>query len=315
VLNLASNKLGEIVLPEGWSYSNYYEKYQHTDGREQKENPGKPEGTIAIAKAIPDMGVLSVLSMKDNRLATKEGGKALAQALANNSTLKELDVSSNNWKGWHGNWQGDGPGFAQELAVGIADNEALSFLNVKDNKIGDEGKRSLGKAIQESNVQFLVCDERSVTQDTTELDVSGKDLQAAGAALLGGVISNNGALTSLDISSNNLVGEKGTGRYKTVGAEFSDESDEEEEIMEPDFSGIIAIANAIPDMRALTTLNLSSNSLEAEGAKIIAEALPVTNYVIAVILAPFPCRSDHWLNYCCLLLSIGYGDNDEPQSC
>jgi hypothetical protein len=38
---------------------------------------------------------------------------------------------------------------------------------------------------------------------------------------------------------------------------------------------------------AMTSLNLSSNSLEAEGAKIIAEALLVTNYVIAVILAPF----------------------------
>jgi hypothetical protein len=36
-------------------------------------------------------------------------------------------------------------------------------------------------------------------------------------------------LTRLDISSNNLVGEKGTGRYGTVDAEYSDESDEEGE--------------------------------------------------------------------------------------
>jgi hypothetical protein len=52
------------------------------------------------------MRALSLLSLKDNRLATKEGGKALVQALTINSTLKELDVSSNNWQeyGTFGNW-------------------------------------------------------------------------------------------------------------------------------------------------------------------------------------------------------------------
>jgi hypothetical protein len=38
--------------------------------------------------------------------------------------------------------------------------------------------------------------------------------------------------------------------------------------------GIVAIANAIPDMRAMTSLNLASNSLGVEGAKIIAVVLP-----------------------------------------
>jgi hypothetical protein len=53
-----------------------------------------------------------VLSLKDNRLATKEVGKFLAQALASNSTLKELDVSGNNWQEGPSNdrkWMGDGP--------------------------------------------------------------------------------------------------------------------------------------------------------------------------------------------------------------
>jgi Ran GTPase-activating protein (RanGAP) involved in mRNA processing and transport len=67
-----------------------------------------------------------VLSLRDNSLATKEGGKALAQYLASNSTLKELDVSG-NWRG------GNGTGFAQELAVGIKDNGALSSLNLASN--------------------------------------------------------------------------------------------------------------------------------------------------------------------------------------
>jgi hypothetical protein len=199
-LNLAENNLGERVLPEGWEQTDYAE-WTHSDGAKVTENPGKPEGVIAIANALPDMralssanllmndigteqaqalanilkehatlkslcgnkgdeteldmsgkgmrmwdaimlapeiadnGALSVLSLKDNRLATKEGGKALAQALANNSTLKELDVSSNVWKEY-GYDKGDGPGFAQELAVGIKDNGALSSLNLASNFIG-----------------------------------------------------------------------------------------------------------------------------------------------------------------------------------
>jgi hypothetical protein len=41
-----------------------------------------------------------------------------------------------------------------------------------------------------------------------------------------------------------------------------------------DVSGINTIANAIPNMRAMTSLNLASNKLGVEGAKIIAACLP-----------------------------------------
>jgi hypothetical protein len=59
---------------------------------------------------------MTVLSLKDNRLGTKEAGKVLAGMLKGNSVLKELDLSSNT--GFRGS---DGPGFAQELALGIKD--------------------------------------------------------------------------------------------------------------------------------------------------------------------------------------------------
>jgi hypothetical protein len=68
-------------------------------------------------------------------------------------------------------------------------------------------------------------------------------------------------------------------------------------------SGPAAIADAIKDMGALTSLNLSSNSLKAEGGKIVAEAIKVTNNAMGVVLVPFSCPSDHWLNCCCLLLT------------
>jgi hypothetical protein len=80
----------------------------------------------------------------------------------------------------------------------------------------------------------------------------------------------------------------------------------------PDFSGVIAIANAINDMRAMTSLNLSANRLGAAGAKIVAEAIKVTACTPAIILVPFSCLSDFSINCCCLLLSAGYGGDDEP---
>jgi hypothetical protein len=92
-------------------------------------------GGFHLAGVIKDMRALSVLSLKDNMLATKEGGKALAQALANNPALKELDISDNNWRDGYGNWLGDGPGFAQELTVGIKDNGALTKLTFGDQQV------------------------------------------------------------------------------------------------------------------------------------------------------------------------------------
>jgi hypothetical protein len=65
----------------------------------------------------------------------------------------------------------------------------------------------------------------------------------------------------------------------------------------------------------MTSLNLASNSLGAEGATIVAEAIKVTKYTPAIILAPSSCPSDSSINCCCLLLSAGYEGDDEPESC
>ena len=72
-LNLASNGIGELVLPKGWSEKYGDAKrfgYTHGDGREQKEAPAgsTPEGAIAIANAIKDMRALSLLNLSSNKL-------------------------------------------------------------------------------------------------------------------------------------------------------------------------------------------------------------------------------------------------------
>jgi hypothetical protein len=76
-----------------------------------------------------------------------------------------------------------------------------------------------------------------------------------------------------------------------TGGSWEADWGERDDHWETDMKGIIALANAIPDMGALTSLNLSSNNLNAEGAKIVAEAILVTYCEVAVILAPFSCPS------------------------
>jgi hypothetical protein len=76
VLNLASNNLGELVLPQGWTkgekgYS-ITEEYTHTDGTKQDQHPGEPEGIIALANAIPDMGAMTELDVRENNINEKE---------------------------------------------------------------------------------------------------------------------------------------------------------------------------------------------------------------------------------------------------
>jgi hypothetical protein len=80
------------------------------------------------------------------------------------------------------------------------------------------------------------------------------------------------------------------------------DSDKELRVMIPaDMSGVIALANGIKNIGAMTSLNLASNSINAEGAKHIAGALTVSKYVLAVILVPLSCQSDHYFHCWCLL--------------
>jgi hypothetical protein len=91
------------------------------------------EGAVMLASEIIDNKALSSLSLSKNALLTKEAGKVIGDMLKGNSTLKELDLSSNYD---YDAGATDGPGFAQELADGMKDNGALSYLNLASNAIG-----------------------------------------------------------------------------------------------------------------------------------------------------------------------------------
>ena len=105
------------------------------------------DGAVVLATYLKDNGALSSLNLKDNQLASKEAGAALGSMLKTNTSLKALDISQNTWKDVWGDPEGDGPGFAQEIAIGLQDNGAMSILNVSNNNIGAEGAKALVPAM------------------------------------------------------------------------------------------------------------------------------------------------------------------------
>jgi hypothetical protein len=137
VLNLAENNLGESVLPEGWTedYDEDEESvYKHTDGREQKDSPSKPEGIIAIVNAIPDMRAISSVNLLKNDI-TVEQAEDLVSILKEHPALKSLCGNKGDETELDMSGKMSGAGDAIMLAAEIVDNGALTSLNISDNKL------------------------------------------------------------------------------------------------------------------------------------------------------------------------------------
>jgi hypothetical protein len=95
------------------------------------------------------------------------------------------------------------------------------------------------------------------TDPVETLDLSGKNLGVASAVVIASLISVNGALTALNLSSNEIGGHWNSYRHQPVSTP----------------EGPKAIADALLVNGALTKLSLAQNKLEEEGTKAICEAL------------------------------------------
>jgi hypothetical protein len=94
-LNLASNRIGELILPVGWEKKSEGNDghapwfYEHVDGTKQDNNPGKPEGAIALANAIPDMG--GILKFTFSGDGGRDGG--YRKSITMETTMTAADFS------------------------------------------------------------------------------------------------------------------------------------------------------------------------------------------------------------------------------
>jgi hypothetical protein len=232
-----------------------------------KNNSISPGGANALAAMVAVTGVLTMLSLARNRLG-EEGTKAICEALEQNKSLKELDISG------AGNHTGiGGSAGAKHVANMIGVNGSLTSVKLRGNALGDEGWGAIFAAIcgnKDSKIMSMdASDENigpvgvkliaeslrtSVTGTLTSINLSKNRLTNFGGDMTGikelaAALGVNGGLTALDLSFNNL----------------NDDS-------------VSAVCKAIQSNKEtkLASLNMGANSIGPVGAKSVAAMVAVT---------------------------------------
>jgi hypothetical protein len=151
--------------------------------------------------------------------------------------MTKLDISRNDLRAEGG----------RALAVGLKGNQVMKEFNIAGNELT---LNASGSAHDDMSGVTAVANTISGMGAMTKFDISSNDFHAEGGKALAAGLKGNQVITELNISSNKLNSFRG------------------------DTCGVIAIADVIPDMGALTSLNLATNIFGVEGAKIIAAVLP-----------------------------------------
>jgi hypothetical protein len=312
MLNLANNQLGKLVLPTGWR-QNYFDRpecgYVHNDGREQKEVPegAKPEGIIAIANAIPDMGAISSVNLLYNNIPMEQA-KALASILEEHPTLKSLCGNSGEETELDMSGKGIGADGATMLAPEIAGNRVISTLNLMNNRLtrgvlkaypgqyvaGNEGYRvqaEWGTKDSDFGTNALgvtaLADVIPGMRALTKLVLRNNRLATAEAGeALGEALKGNTVLNELDISSNGWsarwgeVRPDGPGFAEKIskglagnGALSKLDASDNSMFGWNNKTGVTAWAAALKASTSITELSLAKNGMRGDDAKIFADGI------------------------------------------
>jgi Ran GTPase-activating protein (RanGAP) involved in mRNA processing and transport len=252
------------------------------------------------------MRALLVLSLENNALFA-EGGKALAAGLKGNQVITHLNISNNDL-GCNPSYGSDTSGITA-IADAIPDMRAMTSLDVGMNNIPEKEMEEIMTIAASMESMKVLCEVPIKDKSLTKLDVSGKNLGTEGALVVAEYLRDNGALSMLSLKGNYL--RPGGGKALAEGLK-GNQAITKLNIADNrlgfhgDMSGIIVLADVIPDMGAMTSLNLASNHIcwngDMDGIKAISSAIKV----LADILVPFLARSDLSFNCWYLLLSPGY---------
>jgi Ran GTPase-activating protein (RanGAP) involved in mRNA processing and transport len=145
------------------------------------------------------MEALSSLNLSKNGLKGAEAGKALGDAIAASTVLKQLDISGSLYPRQQCDVE-----FLQAFGVGLGDNRAMMSLHVGMNDIPEKEMKEIITIAMRKDSMKIICEVPIKDKALTEFDISGKILGMAGALVVAEYLRDNRALTSLNLSSNNL---------------------------------------------------------------------------------------------------------------
>jgi hypothetical protein len=194
-----------------------------------------PADAILISSDLV-IGGLTALDLSYNGLRD-EGVSAVCEAIQSN---KETKLASLNFRN-----NGIGPVGANAVAAMVAVTDGLTSLNLSNNKLGDSNWTS-----HQTDDGQIFYHNKATNESTWTPPAEGL---SPGILALAHALHVNGALTSLDLSHNQLCGLDHNGRG-TYTAE-----------------GITAIADALRVNGALTVANFLGNHLDLESAKMLIQ--------------------------------------------
>jgi len=273
----SAKMLAEVAKQKGISLCGIQRDQTTADFRNQDLQP--PDAILLgsdLSQAVVTGGLTSI-DLSGNQLCgiyfkwgeyirgtyTAEGIAAIAEALRVNGGLTSLNLSSNLIGGYWDHEQRTNV-FTPEGPKAIADallvNGALTSLDISNNRMGDDGVKPICEALkQNSSLKAL---------DLNASQTSGGVIGPQGAQYLADMLSVNGALTALNLSSNYLGDE-----------------------------GVSAVCEAIQSNKEtkLASLHMGKNRFGPVGAKSVAAMVAVTGVLTSINLSNnVLCGVEHW---------------------
>ena len=163
-LNIRGNDIGYLKSSRGWIMNGRgaycspspHGKWQGLSKEGIPDEEFKPVGVIALANAIKNHGALEKLRMGANDLKGIEAGKALGDAIAVNTVLKELDISGD----YGTSGETCDAEFVKGFSPGLSTNRAMTKLDISNNaKIDDQIRKRVEQLLERTTTEGGVAEQ------------------------------------------------------------------------------------------------------------------------------------------------------------
>jgi hypothetical protein len=269
-------------------------KLKGTNPIETLDLSGKNLGVasaVVIASLISVNGGLNKMSLAENKLG-EEGTRAICEALEQNKTLKQLEISG----GYQSGSNIGGSAGAKHVAKMLGVNGGLMALDLSNNGLEDEGVSAVCEAIQSNketklaSLNFMhngigpvgsksVAAMVAVTGALTKLSLAQNKLEEAGTKAICEALEQNTTLKELDINGDwqcsntgGSAGAKHVAKMVRVNGALTSVKLGGNKLGDEGWGAIFAAVCGNKDSKIMS-LDASSWNIGPAGVKLIAEAL------------------------------------------
>ena len=233
-------------------------------------------GAQALAEALKINTSVTTIALYQNNIGDA-GAQALAEALKTNTSVKEIDLKGNNI----------GEAGAQALAEALKINTSVTTIALYQNNIGDAGEQAVQQIMaytSRNELEQLLQRIRANDPTLTTINLSYKDIGAAGAQALAEALKTNTSVTTINLHYNNIgdAGSQALAKALKTNTSVTTIYLFENNIGD---AGAQALAEALKTNTSVTKIYLTNNKIGAAGAQALAEVLKTNTSVTKINLS------------------------------